>query len=53
VNGPVQVEQEVAESCCRSYDVIASASLDCDTRLFEMEWDETVTAGSGQQASPV
>ncbi|WP_241430398.1 hypothetical protein [Halococcus salifodinae] len=52
-NGPVQVEQEVVESCCRSYDVIASACQDCDARLFEMEWNETVAAGSGSQASPV
>ncbi|EMA51249.1 hypothetical protein [Halococcus salifodinae] len=51
-NGPVQVEQEVVESCCRSYDVIASACQDCDARLFEMEWNETVAAGSESQASP-
>jgi hypothetical protein len=42
--GPVVVEQEVVESCCRSYDVIASACQDCETRLFEMEWnDDSVT----------
>lgn len=41
-DGPVHVEQEVVDSCCRSYDVIASACQDCDTRLFEMEWDDTV-----------
>ncbi len=40
--GPVHVEQEVVESCCRSYDVIASACQDCGTRLFEMEWDDSV-----------
>lgn len=40
--GPVQVEQEVIESCCRSYDVVASACQDCDARLFEMEWNEGV-----------
>lgn len=39
-DGSVQVEQELVESCCRSYDVIASACQDCDARLFEMEWDE-------------
>lgn len=39
--GPIQVEQEVVESCCRSYDVVASACQDCDARLLEMEWDET------------
>lgn len=37
--GPVEIEQEVVESCCRSYDVIASACRDCEARLFEMEWD--------------
>ena len=36
-DGPVQMEQEVVESCCRSYDVIASTCQDCDARLFEME----------------
>lgn len=35
----VQIEKEVVESCCRSYDVIASACQDCGVRLFEMEWD--------------
>jgi len=28
-SGPVEVEQEVAESCCRSYDVVASSCQDC------------------------
>lgn len=48
-DGSVQVEQEVVESCCRSYDVIASACQDCDARLFEMEWDETVADDAPQQ----
>lgn len=48
-DGPVQVEEEVVESCCRSYDVIASACQDCDARLFEMEWDETVADDTPQQ----
>jgi len=39
-DGPVRVEENVVESCCRSYDVIASACQDCDARLFEMEWDD-------------
>lgn len=42
-DSPVHVEQEVVESCCRSYDVIASACQECDARLFEMEWDDTDT----------
>jgi hypothetical protein len=42
-DGPVQIKQEVVESCCRSYDVIASTCQDCDARLFEMEWDDTTT----------
>lgn len=40
-DGSIQVEQEVVESCCRSYDVVASACQDCDARLFEIEWDDT------------
>lgn len=48
-DGPVQVEQEVVESCCRSYDVIASACQDCDARLFEMEWDGTVADDAPEQ----
>lgn len=48
-DGPVQVEQEIVESCCRSYDVIVSACQDYDTCLFEMEWDETVADDVPQQ----
>jgi len=48
-DGSVQVKQEVVESCCRSYDVIASACQDCDARLFEMEWDETAANNAHQQ----
>lgn len=48
-DGSVQVEEEVVESCCRSYDVIASACQDCDARLFEMEWDETVADDTPEQ----
>lgn len=39
--GLVQVEQDVVESCCRSHDVIASVCQSCETRLFEMEWDDS------------
>lgn len=48
-DGPVQVEQEVVESCCRSYDVVASACQDCDARLFEIEWDDTDVDGPETQ----
>ena len=48
-DGPVQVEQEVLESCCRSYDVIASVCQDCDARLFEMEWNDTVANDAPEQ----
>lgn len=51
-DGPVQVEQKVVESCCRSYDVIASACQDCDARLFEMEWDDTATEDIQEQPNP-
>lgn len=50
-DGPVQVEQEVVESCCRSYDVVASACQDCDARLFEMEWDDTGANDTQNQAN--
>lgn len=39
-SGPVHVEQEVVESCCRSHDVIASVCQSCDARLLEMEWND-------------
>jgi hypothetical protein len=45
-DGPVQVNQEAVESCCRSYDVVASACQDCDARLFEIEWDDAVAGES-------
>jgi hypothetical protein len=51
-DGPVRVEQEVVESCCRSYDVIASACQDCNARLFEMEWDETAATEPETQTTP-
>lgn len=38
-DSPVQVEEEVVESCCRSYDVVASACQNCEARIFEIEWD--------------
>ena len=51
-DGLVEVDQEVVESCCRSYDVIASACQDCDARLFEMEWDHMVDDAHTQPDQP-
>lgn len=48
-DGPVQVEQEVVESCCRSYDVVASSCQNCDNRLFEMEWVDADAGGAQEQ----
>lgn len=39
-DGAVQIEEEVVESCCRSYDVLASACQSCGDQLFEIEWEE-------------
>ena len=50
-DGLVQVEEEVVESCCRSYDVIASACQDCDARLFEIEWDDAAADGTSEQSN--
>lgn len=38
--GPVHVEQEVVDSCCRSYDVVVAACQDCKAQLFEIELDD-------------
>lgn len=35
--GPVTLEEDVVESCCRSIDVIAATCGDCGARLFEAE----------------
>lgn len=50
-DGPIQVDQEVVQSCCRSYDVIASICQECGTRLSEVEWDDTGTDESRTQSS--
>lgn len=36
-DGPVSLDQEVVESCCRSIDVFAVTCQDCGARLFEAE----------------
>jgi hypothetical protein len=43
-DGTVDLGEETVESCCRSYDVVAVACSDCDSRLFEQRLAET-TAG--------
>lgn len=35
--GPVTLEEDVVESCCRSVDVAAASCTDCGARLFETE----------------
>lgn len=39
-DGPVEVGQEVVESCCRSVDVVAVSCGSCGARLFEAEQPE-------------
>lgn len=41
--GPIHVDQESVESCCRSYDVLRSACQACDATLFEIEWTEELS----------
>lgn len=45
-NGSVRVEQEVVESCCMSHDVVVSACQNCDSQLFEIEWDDEFATAS-------
>lgn len=35
--GPVRIDQEAAESCCREYDILQAA---CGACLLEMEWSD-------------
>ncbi|MDY6764601.1 MAG: hypothetical protein SV377_02765 [Halobacteria archaeon] len=37
-DGPVTVEQDTVESCCRSIDVLAATCNECSSRLFEVEY---------------
>lgn len=34
----VELDEEVVDSCCRSYDVISAACRGCGARVFEIEW---------------
>ena len=36
-DGSVQMNQEVAESCCHSREVVVLRCIECDTHLFEMK----------------
>ena len=48
--GPVRIQQEAVESCCRSYDVLLSACEGCDATLFEVEWtEEYISTASDEQ----
>jgi hypothetical protein len=40
--GPAKLQQETVESCCRSMEVAAVSCDNCDSRLFELELDESV-----------
>jgi hypothetical protein len=44
-DGSVAIEQEVVESCCRSYDMVAAACSDCEAQLFEIEWSDELASG--------
>lgn len=47
-DGVVENERGVVESCCRSYDVVATSCQNCGCRLFEMEWNEPGSSTQGQ-----
>lgn len=36
-DGPVSIDQDVVESCCRSFEVVAATCDSCGARLFEAE----------------
>ncbi|WP_258303481.1 hypothetical protein [Haloferax larsenii] len=38
--GDIRLEEDVVESCCRSYDVIATSCASCESQLFEIEWNK-------------
>jgi hypothetical protein len=42
--GAVTLDQEVVESCCRSVSVVAATCDDCDSRVFEAEYDGALEA---------
>lgn len=34
----VELDEEVVDSCCRSFDVVRAVCRGCDARVFEIEW---------------
>ena len=34
----VKLDEEVVDSCCRSFDVVRAVCCGCDARVFEIEW---------------
>jgi hypothetical protein len=43
--GPLALDEEIVESCCRSIGVIAVTCTECDAQLFEIE--QTAEEGDG------
>lgn len=37
-DGAVELDEEVVDSCCRSYEVVRAVCRGCDARVFEIEW---------------
>lgn len=37
-DGAVELDEEVVDSCCRSFDVVRAVCRGCDARVFEIEW---------------
>ena len=52
-DGDVEIGQDVVQSCCRTYDVVAATCTGCDARLFEAEFDPAALAelDSGQSTA--
>jgi hypothetical protein len=52
-DGDVEIGQDVVQSCCRTYDVVAATCTGCDARLFEAEFDPAALAEFDGDQSPV
>ncbi|WP_423751715.1 hypothetical protein [Salinirarus marinus] len=44
-DGEVELAQEVVQSCCRNYDVVAANCVDCGARLLEADFDTSALEG--------